>query len=143
MERIPSNCSPGAECITIAEDGQAQLQGWRCSACGEVFVAPARGCARCCAPGTLQPTALALRGKVYNYTIVHRSFPGVSTPFVSAIVELEGGGVLRGNLKEVEPKFEAIPFDLPVDVELHDSGQTDAEGRPYIIYSFKPREISA
>jgi hypothetical protein len=39
--------------------------------------------------GALKPERLANTGRLYNYTIVHRSFPGVETPFISAIVDLE------------------------------------------------------
>lgn len=80
---------------------------------------------------------------MYNYTIVHRSLPGVPTPFVSAVVELEGGGVLKGNLSGVEPKAEAIAFDMPVEVVFRDSDQIDSEGRNYLVYGFQPRKDAA
>ena len=35
---------------------------------------------------SLDLAALAETGKLYDFTVVHRSFPGVKTPFVDAIV---------------------------------------------------------
>ena len=37
---------------------------------------------------------LSKKGKLYAYSIVHRSFPGVEVPYISAIVDLEGGGTI-------------------------------------------------
>jgi uncharacterized OB-fold protein len=35
-------------------------------------------------------------GTLYAYSIVHRSFPGIEVPYVSAIVDLDGGGTVEG-----------------------------------------------
>ena len=34
---------------------------------------------------------LSNKGKLYSYSIVFRSFPGIDVPYISAIVDLEGG----------------------------------------------------
>ena len=47
---------------------------------------------------------LSNKGKLYNYTVVHRNFPGVPVPFISAIVDLDGGGCLKGNLVDMVPQ---------------------------------------
>ena len=42
---------------------------------------------------------------------MHRNFPGVEVPFISAIVDLDGGGTLKGNLMDIVPSPEALKFD--------------------------------
>jgi len=79
---------------------------------------------------------LAEHGKVYTYTIVSRSFPGVKTPFVSAVVDLDGGGCLPGVLLDVTPAPSAITYDMPVDVVFRDTGQRAADGRPFVSHYF-------
>lgn len=133
------NLRAAAPFLKIPETGAPYLEGARCSACGEVFLSKSRGCAKCFAVGTLETARLASTGKLYNYTIVHRSFPGIKTPFVSAIVDLDGGGTLKGNLIDIEPTPEAIAFDMPVDVVIGDAGQTDAQGNHYLAYFFVPK----
>lgn len=85
---------------------------------------------------------LSTRGKLYSYTIVHRSFPGVATPFVAAVVDLEGGGTLKGTLQDVAPDPTALPFDMAVEVVFRSSGQRDSTGRPFMTYHFIPRGAS-
>ena len=58
-------------------------------------------CAACGARNKMSAVKLSNEGKLYNYTVVHRNFPGVPVPFISAIVDLEGGGTLKGNLVDM------------------------------------------
>ena len=37
-------------------------------------------------------------------------------PYVSAIVDLDDGTAIKGNLINVDPDPESIPFDMPVEV---------------------------
>ena len=84
------------------------------------------------------PVTLGDHGKLYTYTIVHRSLPGVKTPFIAAIVNLAGGGALRGVLLDVMPDPAAISYDLPVRVVFRETGQSAADGSPFISYFFVP-----
>lgn len=119
-------------------DGSPYLAGSRCGACGEIFVGERKTCAKCGGRGAMAPIQLSDRGTLYNFTIVHRSFPGVPVPFVSAIVELEGGGALKGNLIEVEPDPARLSFDMPVEVVFADAGKADKSGDRYLSYFFRP-----
>lgn len=121
------------------------LEGEKCRKCGTVYVGdrPDTGggvqvCAKCGARGELDTVRLADTGKVYNWTVVHRSFPGAKVPFISAIVDLDGGGTIRGNLLGVEPTPGAIKFDLPVKLVYRDAGQQDKAGNSYLAYFFEP-----
>ena len=79
-------------------------------------------------------------GKLYSYSIVHRSFPGIEVPYVSAIVDLDDGTAIKGNLINVEPDPENIAFDMPVEVVFADAlGRKDNDGNSYLSYFFRPR----
>jgi uncharacterized protein len=88
----------------------------------------------------MESIRLSELGTLYSFTIVHRSFPGVSTPFVAAVVDLDGGCALQGTLLGVEADPAKIPFGLPVRVVYRNSGQTAADGRPFHSYYFVPAQ---
>lgn len=131
---------PLAPFIKFDERGSPYLEGFQCSACREVLLQNRRGCPRCGALGSLRAQRLAQRGRLFAYTIVYRSFPGIATPFISAIVELDGGGFLKGNLIGVEPSPQAVPFDLPVRVEFHALEQPGHAGKKLLSYAFVPAQ---
>ena len=79
-------------------------------------------------------------GKLYSYSIVHRSFPGIEVPYVSAIVDLDDGTAIKGNLINIEPDPEKIEFDMPVEVVFDDAlGRKDKDGNAYMSYFFSPK----
>ena len=57
-------------------------------------------------------------------------------PFISAIVDLDGGGTVKGNLIDFPPSPEAIKFDMPVKVVFRDAGRKDKDGASYLAYFF-------
>jgi hypothetical protein len=104
-----------------------------------VFLGAREVCASCGARDGLAPKRLANTGTLYVYTIVHRSFPGVAVPYVSAIVDLDGGGTLKGNLIHVDPSPEKIRMGMPVEVVYKVAPTKDREGNEYLSYFFQPR----
>lgn len=135
MEARADAPQPLASIIKIGADGAPFLEGFQCGSCREVLLEYRRGCPKCGAVASLVPKRLADHGKLHSYSIVHRSFPGVSTPFISAVVELDGGGFLKGNLLGVAPKPEAIRFDMPVRIEFDRRPCADAD-RDVLRYVF-------
>lgn len=133
---------PALPFIHIDESGRASLRGSRCGACGAVLLGKPLACSACGSRRDLLPIELSNRGTLHAYTIVHRSFPGVKTPFVAAIIDLEGGGSLKGTLLDVAPDPSTVRFDMPLEVIFRDSGQRDATGRPYLTYFFTAREAA-
>jgi hypothetical protein len=87
----------------------------------------------------MEAVRLSNLGTLYVYSIVHRSFPGIEVPYVSAVVDLEGGGTVKGNLINVEPNPEKIALGMPVEVVFKDAGRKDREGNSYVSYFFQPR----
>ena len=124
--------------LKFEADGSPWLAGCECKKCGETFLGSREVCAKCGARGEMKPKRLAETGRLYNYTIVYRNFPGVPVPFVSAIVDLDGGGTLKGNLLDVEPDPKKIDFNMAVKVVFRDAGRKDKEGNSYLAYFFVP-----
>lgn len=127
----------------LASDGAHWLAGQRCAACGAVIVGSRLACPACAAPNSLQPIRLALTGRVHSHTIVHRSYPGVAVPFVAAVVDLDGGGSIKGILRDVPSEQGAFPADMAVRVVFRDTGQRDPNGREFVSHYFEPAEGSA
>lgn len=138
---VQAGTVPLASVIREATDGTFYLEGSKCSACGEVLVADHRACPNCAATDSLTPVRLSDHGKLYTYTIVHRSFPGVATPLISAIVQLDGGGFIKGNLVGIPPDPAAIAFDMPVRVEFERLTRADDE-RELVRYVFVASDLS-
>jgi len=81
---------------------------------------------------------LADTGTVRTFTIVHRAAPGVPTPYVSVIVDVDGGGVVKANLLNVEPDPENVPWGLPVQLTTYSLGADD-DGTEAIAFAYVPR----
>lgn len=123
--------------LVVGADG-AHLVARRCSACQAVLLAPTIACPSCGARGSFENFTVGESGRLHSYSIVHRSFPGVSVPFVSAVVDMDDGTVLKGNLRGVAAVPEALAFDMPVKLVFDDAGRQDRDGNSYIAYFFEP-----
>jgi uncharacterized OB-fold protein len=118
------------------DSGRAQLDGCRCTACGVVLVGGRAACPACHERASLEPISLAGTGALQTFSIVHRSYPGVQTPFIAAVVELDGGGAVKGTLRHTEPDPSRLALGMPVTVRFEDTGQRDREGRALVCYYF-------
>ena len=125
--------------LNIPPKGDPYLEGLQCGTCKAVFLGERSTCASCGARDSLAPKRLANTGSLYVYTIVHRSFPGVPVPYVSAIVDLDGGGTVKGNLVGIEPNPDKIQMGMPVEVVYKIAPTKDREGNEYLTYTFQPR----
>lgn len=125
--------------LKIPEDGEPYLEGQKCGNCGATFLGERVVCSKCGARDQMSTVTLPNKGELYAYSIVHRSFPGIDVPYVSAVVDLEDGTAIKGNLIDVEPDPEKIPFGMPVEVVFDDAlGRKDKDGNSYLSYFFKP-----
>jgi len=125
--------------LRIPDGGDPYLEGQKCGNCGAIFLGERATCSSCGKSGWFQATRLSNRGELYVYSIVHRSFPGIEVPYVSAIVDLEGGGTVKGNLVDIEPDPEKIRMGMPVQVVYRIAPRKDAAGNEYLTYYFQPR----
>jgi uncharacterized OB-fold protein len=120
----------------VLDDGQAHLEAWEAVGSGALYFdrrnADAKG------GGTeFRRRRLGSTGKVRSFTIVHRAVPGVPTPYVSAIVDLDGGGVVKTNLLNIAPVPEAVVLGMPVKLTTFVAG-TDDDGTEAIAFGFEP-----
>jgi hypothetical protein len=125
--------------LKIPEDGDPYLEGHKCGECNAVFLGERSICSNCSARDKIAPTKLSNQGELYVFSIVHRSFPGIEVPYVSAVVDLDGGGTVKGNLAGVEFDPAKIEMGMPVEVVYETAPRKDAEGNEYLMYTFKPR----
>jgi uncharacterized OB-fold protein len=127
---------PALPHMARAADGRYYLSGTRCDVCGAVVEGDRLGCPACGAR-RLRAVPLAQSGRIHTCTLIHRSYPGVPVPFYAAVVDLDGGGSVRGTLTGIDPA-QAMPVGLRVAMVFGDSGQRDARGRALISYHFVP-----
>lgn len=130
---------PGKSNIGVSEDGGAWLRGFRCTACGAKADGLTLACRRCHARGTMEEYRAAQTGKLVTWSIVYRSYPGIAVPFVSAVVELDDGLTVKGNLTGSE--HDDLHQGMPVTLEFDDAGGTkDKDGNGYVAYHFTAKE---
>jgi uncharacterized OB-fold protein len=130
---------PVVSFLKLPDGAEPYLEGHRCKECSAVFIGEREHCSKCGGRGTIAAEKLSNKGELYVYSIVHRSFPGIEVPYVSAVVDLEGGGTIKGNLINVEPDPEKIEMGMPVEVVYQIADRKDAEGNEYMSYFFQPR----
>ena len=125
--------------LKIPDGADPYLEGLKCKTCSAVFLGQRDVCASCGARDSLEAIKLSNRGELYVFSIVHRSFPGIPTPYISAIVDLEGGGTVKGNLINIDPDPEKVRMGMPVEVVYQVAPTKDSEGNEYLTYYFQPR----
>jgi uncharacterized protein len=129
---------PATSYTRIDADGTPYLEGSRCDICDAIFLGAREHCGRCGTRQRMQSMRMGERGRLYNFTIVHRSYPGIQVPFISAIVDLDGGGAVKGNLTDVEPDPKQLRFGMPVRMVFRGAETASAEGAGYVAHFFIP-----
>ena len=133
----PADLRPAAQLIQIEPDGRASIRGFRCAECGTVVSESTLCCRNCTSRVPPVPYSAAETGTLHSWTIVHRSFPGVAVPFVSAIVDLDDGLTVKGTLKGIE--HDGLKPDLPIRLHFDTAGgAVDKDGNPYVGFHFEP-----
>jgi uncharacterized OB-fold protein len=114
----------------------------KCGSCGALFLDPKRvACSKCGAAGNFQPTPLSTQGKVWVFSVIHQSFPGIKTPYVTAIIDLPEGISVKSNLIDVDPEeLEKNPqkaFGMPVELVVNPVAK-DRQGNEVMAFQFRP-----
>ena len=117
-------------------DDDPHLEANACTGCGALFFDRRNACARC-GRTEFDRRALGATGVVRSFTIVQRAAPGVPVPYVSSVVELDGGGVVKANLVEVDPDPAKIELGMQVALTTFVCG-TDDEGTDAVAFGFHP-----
>lgn len=120
----------------VLDDGEPHLISKKCASCGALYFDRRNACAKC--GGTdFGSTKLSNKGKVRAFTIVHRAAPGVPTPYVSAVVDLDGGGVVKANIVDVDATPDKVTLGMPVRMTTF-TAATDDEGTEAVAFGYAP-----
>ncbi len=126
---------PGHKIIRIGADGAASIEAYRCPDCGAVVAELTRACRACASRKPLDAFRPAETGQLFSWSVVHRSYPGIAVPFVSAIVDLDGGLTVKGTLRLDD--LASLRVGMPVRLVIDDAGGTkDSAGRLYVGFHF-------
>lgn len=120
----------------VIDDGAPHLVAWEAVGSGALYFdrrnADAKG------GGTeFARRTLATDGIVRSFTIVQRGVPGVPVPYISALVDLDGGGCVKGNLLNCPPDPAHVELGMPVRMTTFVAG-TDDDGTEAIAFAFEP-----
>jgi uncharacterized OB-fold protein len=129
-----TNQLPYVGYLELGDDPHLVAQ--ECRSCGALFLDRRNACASC---GATEFTTRQLSGDgtVRAFTIVHRATPDVQVPYVSAIVDLDGGGVVKANLVGVEPVPDQVPLGMRVTLTTFAVG-TDSDGVEAVGFGYRP-----
>ena len=122
----------------VIDDGAPYLNANACEECGALYFDRRNACAKC-GKTAFGKKKLADTGTLKSYTIVHRAAPSTPVPYVSAIVHLDGGGVVKTNIVNVEPDPEHVRLNMPVRMTTFAAG-VDDDGTEAIAFGFEPAE---
>jgi uncharacterized OB-fold protein len=132
---------PAFPFITVDDLGQPGLTAQRCTQCGATYADAERvACGKCGARAdALESFVPSQEGTLHAASIVKRGYPGVATPFISAIVDLDGGPTLKGTLRNTGFEAADIVQGRRVRVAFDDAlGRKDKDGNAYVSHYFEP-----
>ena len=136
MQQATLDAKPGHKAVRLGADGSAWVEGYRCASCGAAFPEPTMACRACADRAVPAPFRASERGALFTWSVVHRSYPGVAVPFVSAIVDLDDGLSLKGTLRRVAPAD--LKAGMPVRLVMDDAGGAkDKDGAAYVGFHFE------
>jgi uncharacterized OB-fold protein len=122
----------------ILDPESPYLQAQACRACDALYFDRRNACAHC-GGRKFSPRRLADTGRLTSYTIIYRGAPGIPTPYTSAVVSLDGGGVVKANLLGVENDAAQIKLNQRVRLTTFIAGKDD-EGTQAVAFGYEPEE---
>ncbi len=120
----------------VLDDGEPHLIAHESLASGALYFDRRNADAKSGEAG-FRERRLANTGTVRTFTVVHRAAPGVPTPYVSVVVDLDGGGVVKANLVNVEPDPAQVRIGMPVRLTTYIAG-TDDNGTEAVAFAYEP-----
>jgi uncharacterized OB-fold protein len=125
---------PFVDYLVLGDD--PHLVGQECTSCGALFFDRRNACAKC-GKREFGTRRLSNDGVVRTFSIVHRATPDVKVPYVSAVVDLQGGGMAKANIVDVEPTPEQVKLGMKVTLTTFPIG-TDSEGTEAVSFGYRP-----
>jgi uncharacterized OB-fold protein len=114
------------------------LTAHECIQCGARYFDRRNACSSCFG-GDFRKVEVPAEGEVTAFTIVAFAAPGVSVPFVPAVVDCKGTAV-RGNLINVPADPEHVRLGMPVRLATYVVG-TDGSGTQAVGFGFEPAQV--
>ena len=141
-ETKPTDQGPRPIVPFLKLEPKPHLVGIKCGKCGATYLSESRmACAKCFSTGPFSEVPLSDRGNVHVFSVVHQSFPGIKTPYITSIIDLTDGVSVRANLIDFPPEqAEKDPqslFGLPVEMITESVGK-DREGHDVIRFCYRP-----
>lgn len=117
-------------------NGGPHLVASVCASCGATYWDRRNACAKC-GKTEFERRQLADDGELVSFSIVHRAAPNVPTPYVSAVVHLNGGGAVKANLVDIDPDPEKVRLGMKVKLKTFVAG-TDDDGTEAVAFGYAP-----
>jgi uncharacterized OB-fold protein len=112
------------------------LVAHECEECGAIFFDRRNACAKC-GKTEFGSRDLGTTGVVRSFAIVHQAAPNMPVPYVSTVVDLDGGGRVKANIVNVEPEPDKVSLGMKVQLTTFVAG-TDDEGTEAVCFGFEP-----
>jgi uncharacterized OB-fold protein len=122
----------------VLDDGAPYLVANESTESGALYFDRRNADAKSGRPG-FERRRVADTGVVRTFTIVHRAAPGVPTPYVSVVVDLDGGGVVKANLVNCEPDPDVVKIGMRVRLTTYVAG-VDDDGTEAIAFAYEPAD---
>ena len=114
-----------------------RLVAQECVSCGARYFDRRNACAGCF--GTeFRSVSVGTEGTLRSFTIVAHAAPGIPTPFVAGVIDVDGTSV-KSNIINISPDPEHVRLGMKVRLTTHVVG-TDDEGTDAIGFGFEPAE---
>jgi len=120
----------------LSLDGEPHLVSNECKECGALYWDRRNACAKC-GKTNFDTKSMSNEGEVISFSIVHRAAPNVPTPYVSAVIHLDGGGAVKANVVDVEPDPEHVKLGMRVKLKTFVAGQ-DGQGTEAVAFGYAP-----
>jgi uncharacterized protein len=118
------------------------LVGSKCGNCGAVFLDLKRvACSKCGATNQFSQIPLSNKGNVWVFSVIHQSFPGIKTPYITAIIDLPEGVSVKSTLVDIDPdelqKNPKMAFGMPVEMVANVVSK-DRQGNEVVAFQYRP-----
>ena len=129
--------SPTSPRIWQLKDIRYRFLGVECKKCGRRYIGRRMVCPSC-GSRDLKVVSLSRTGKIYSFTVVRTPPRGRENygPYVMAIVELDDGVRVMGEVVDIDPS--EVEIGMPVEVVFRKIGEEDKAGIIYYGYKFRP-----
>jgi len=119
---------------------EAYLWGVKCGACGAKFLGARIACGKCGVQDKFEEVRYGDTGEIYVFAVVYQSIPGLESPYIAAIIDLDDGVSVRANVYGLDPeKPDPKWFGKKVKMFTEVTGQ-DREGNDVLAVKYRVQD---